>query len=283
MAILQAKLPSGAGAGGTVRAQWRTRWFWRWQAWRLRKHRAHETACGVAIIDNFPALEQHGYTDALFDLHGALVRQAPGMLPENAVRFRERLMRELGGTACATLFAAPDGSIGGYCWARVSSPADALAHYRQIPTLDGLLRDEWLQLEARIAAGSCDAPLLALNGLGLGSAYRHGFAPLKKLLKPLIEMGVRHGATRALWWAPHSSPLFHLSLAFGADRVLETPGCAFFMLADVRPLALIFAALPASGIAELLGRVAPPRPARPARQPARTAPEPAAAHKPRVA
>lgn len=266
MALSQTFLFGGADAGyGAVAAPRRIRWFWRWQAWRLRKHRAHETAVGVAVVDDFASLESHGYTDALFDLHHALAHHAPGLLPESAIYFRERLIRELHGTACATLFAAPAGTIGGYCWARVGSPAQAFEHYRRIPTLAGLGHDQWRYLELRAAAGLREAPVLALNGIGLDPAYRHGFAPLKKLLKPLIEMGLKHGATRAIWWAPRTSPLYALSLAFGADRALETPTAAFFTLADVRPLAQIFAALPASGIADLLCRVAPPRPPRPPR------------------
>ncbi|HJU41046.1 MAG TPA: hypothetical protein VJ724_15865 [Tahibacter sp.] len=259
-------LAGDADAGyRTIPARWRTRWFWRWQAWRLRKHRAQDTAGGVRFASDFDALEQHGYTDALFDLHNALAHQAPGLLPEGDGFFRERLRRELDGMSAATLFVAPDGSIGGYCWASVGSPGLALARYRLVPTLAGVRYDEWLLIEARAGARLRDAPLIALNALGLGNAYRHGFAPIKKLLKPLVDMGLRCGARRMLWWAPRTSAAYDLSLAFGADRVLETPIATFFVLEDVRPLAQVFAALPASGIADLLGRVAPPRPPRPER------------------
>jgi hypothetical protein len=245
-------------------AQWRARWFWRWQAWRLRKHRAHETACGVALADDFAEFERHGYTDALFDLHHALAHHAPGLLPEGATYFHARLKREFQGTACATLFVAPGGAIGGYCWAHVAPARHCLDYYRLVSTLAGVTHEEWRHVEARAGAGG-DVPLLVLDAIGLDNAYRHGFAPLKQLVKPLIEMGLRNGATRALWWAPRTSPVYDLSLAFGAERALETSVATFFVLTDVRPLAQVFAALPASGIADLLARVARPRPPRPPR------------------
>lgn len=261
MATTHARLDGGARpARGEIPAYWRTHWFWRWHAWRLRKHRAHESGCGVVVFDGFFSLEQHGYTDVLFDLHLALSRQTPGVLAEGAAAFRQRLMRELTGNTGITLLTASDGTIGGYAWARVGRLADALAHYRQIPTLSCLTSDDWREIERRAGAGLRDAPLLALNGLGLGNPYRHGFAPLKQLVRPLLELGIGGGAIRAVWWAPRASPVYALSLAFGAARVRETPTSTFFMLPDIRPLARVFAALPASGIADLLARVAPLRP-----------------------
>ena len=263
MATMHVKLAGGVDAAPAIYpSSWRTQWFWRWHAWRLRKHRAQENGCGVVVFDGFFTLEHQGYTDALFDLHLQLSRQTPGMLPENAAGFRQRLMRELTGNADVTLFTATDGSIGGYAWARVGRLADALAHFQMVPTLSCLTSEDWREVERRASNGLREAPVLALNGIGLGNPYRHGFAPLKQLLRPLLELGISSGATRALWWAPRSSPVYALSLSFGAIRVRETPTCAFFLLPDVRPLARILAALPASGIADLLARIAPPRPAK---------------------
>lgn len=241
-------------------ASWRIRWYWRWQAWRLRQVRAQESSHGVACYDSLHALDQLGYVEAFCALHQELMRQAllPGL--DAPAAFSRRLARELSGDCLAALLGTPDGNVAGYAWGRVGGLVEALQHYQQVQTLGHLRSDDWLTLEQRAAALVGEAPLLALNGIGLAPRYRRGFAPLKHLLKPLLDLGLQHGASRAIFWVPRSGSLPSLALGLGAERVLETPRIACFVLADLRPLARIFAALPASGIAELLARVAPPRP-----------------------
>ncbi|TDR48800.1 hypothetical protein DFR29_101424 [Tahibacter aquaticus] len=247
-------------------ASWRIRWYWRWQAWRLRQVRAQESGHGVACYDSLHALDQLGYLGQFCALHQELMRQArlPGL--DAPAAFSRRLARELNGHCLAALLGTPDGNVAGYAWGRVGGLAEALQHYQQVQALGHLRSDEWLALEQRAAALVGEAPLLALNGVGLAQRYRHGFAPLKHLLKPLLDLARQHGASRAIFWVPRNGSLTSLALGLGAEAVLETPRIACFVLADLRPLGRIFAALPASGIAELLARVAPPRP------PARAAP-----------
>lgn len=243
-------------------ANWRTRLFWAWQAWRLRKLDAHEGAGGVNVFNNLAALNHRGYADPLFALHHALAERTPGLVSEAQPQFRERLARELGNRACATLFANGDGSIGGYAWARVATYREALDLYQRTAGLAHLRGDDWQRL---LRTRSDEAPLLVLNDIGLDTRYRRGFAPLKQLLKPLIDLGLRHGARRALWWAPGTSALAGLSAAFGARCIYENETTCFFLLDDIRPLARLFAALPAGGISDLIARVAPKRPPPPPR------------------
>lgn len=258
---------SGGGPAATAlpgaihaRAGWRIRWYWRWQAWRLRHAHTPESSHGVACYDSLHALDQLGYLDDFCGLHQQLMRQAqlPGLDPPAA--FSRRLARELSGHCVAALLGTPEGHVAGYAWGRVGSLVEAIQHYQQVQGLGHLRSDDWLALEQRARALTGDAPVLALNGIGLAPRYRHGFAPLKHLLKPLMDLAVHNGANRAIWWVPRNGTLPTLALGLGAEVVLETASIVGFVLADLRPLARIFAALPASGIAALLARVAPPRP-----------------------
>lgn len=243
-----------------ARAGWRVRWYWRWQAWRLRHARTQESSHGVACYDSVHALDQLGYIEDFCELHQQLMRQAllPGLDPPAA--FSRRLARELHGHCVAALLGTPEGHVAGYAWGRVGSLVEALQHYQQVQTLGHLRSDDWLTLEQRARALIGDAPVLALNGIGLAPRYRRGFAPLKHLLKPLLDLAAQHGVNRVIWWVPRNGTLPSLALGLGAEIVLETPSIVGFVLADLRPLARIFAALPASGIADLLARVAPARP-----------------------
>lgn len=261
-------VPTVAFDGAPTRASaWRIRWFWRWQAWRLRKARSHEASHGVALYDSAHALDQFAYVDDFCLLHRQLLRESllPGL--DTPVAFSRRLARELHGHCVMAVLGAPDGSPVGYAWARCGSLADALQHYQQVQALGHLRSDDWIEFERRAAALAGDAVVLAINGIGLASPYRKGFAPLKQLLKPLLELAACNGATCAVWWAPRGSALHAMSLGFGAHTMLETSRIVGFVLADTRPLTRVFAALPASGIADLLGRIAPARP--PARNPPR--------------
>ena len=56
---------------------WRIRWFWRWQAWRLRKAHSHEASHGVALYDSVHALDHLGYVDDFCELHAQLMRESP--------------------------------------------------------------------------------------------------------------------------------------------------------------------------------------------------------------
>lgn len=239
---------------------WRIRCFWRWQAWRLRKAHSHEASHGVTLYDSVHAFQQLGYADEFCLLHRQLLRESLLLGPDTPAAFSRRLARELRGHCVMALLGAPDGSPAGYAWARCGSLADALRHYQRVQALGHLHSDDWTAFERRAAALTGDAAVLAINGIGLNSHYRKGFAPLKQLLRPVLELAAHHGATHAVWWAPRSSALHAMSLGFGARTVLETSRIVGFVLADTRPLTRVFAALPASGIADLLGRVAPARP-----------------------
>lgn len=255
--------------GGSAKypPNWRIRWFWRWQAWRLRKARSHEASHGVALNDSVHALDQLGFIDDFCALYLQLMRESPLLGSETPAALARRLGRELHGSCVMALLGAPDGSPVGYAWARSGSLSEAMQHYQHVPALGHLRSQEWADFERRAGARSGSAAVLAVYGIGLAPRYRKGFTPLKLLLKPLIELGLQHGATRAIWWTPRGSALQGMSLGFGAEVVLETPRMVGLMLADTRPLARIFAALPASAIAELLARVAPARP--PPRSPPR--------------
>lgn len=265
-------VPSWPGDGilAGVRT-WRIRCFWRWQAWRLRKAHNHEGGHGVALYDSVHALDQLGYADDFCLLHRQLLRESLLLGLDAPVAFSRRLARELHGHCVMALLGGPDGSPVGYAWARCGSLAEALQHYQQVQALGHLRSDDWIEFERRAAALTGDRVVLAINGIGLASRYRKGFAPLKQLLRPLLELAARNGATRAVWWAPRGSALHAMSLGFGARTMLETSRIVGFVLADTRPLTRVFAALPASSIADLLGRVAPARP--PMRPPARKPPQ----------
>lgn len=251
---------SGGTAAIQSRAGWRVRWYWRWQAWRLRHAQVQESSHGVACYDSVHALDRLGHVEDLCALHQQLMRQAllPGL--ELPAAFSRRLARELRGPCVAALLGTPQGNVAGYAWGRVGGLAEALQHYKQVQMLGHLHSDDWLALEQRARALVGDAPVLALNGIGLAPRYRHGFAPLKHLLKPLMDLAARNGSSHVIGWVPRSGTLTTLALGLGAEIVLETPSIVGFVLADLRPLARIFAALPASGIAELLARVAPTQP-----------------------
>jgi hypothetical protein len=236
---------------------WRTRLFWAWHAWRARNLEANESAGGVSTFNNYAALNHRGYVDPLFDLHHALAGSTPGLVPDVRGQFRERLTRELDLRACAAVFANGDGSIGGYAWARVATVGEALHLYQRTTGLAHLRGDDWQRIE-RLRRD--DTPVLMFGDIGLDTRYRRGFSPLKQLLKPLMELGLRHGVRRALWWAPATSPLAVLSAGFGARCVYENETTRFFLLDDIRPLARLFAALPAGEISDLLSRVAAKRP-----------------------
>ncbi|HJU41045.1 MAG TPA: hypothetical protein VJ724_15860 [Tahibacter sp.] len=238
-------------------AAWRTRLFWAWHAWRVRKLDAHEGNGGVAVFNNYAALNHRGYVDPLFDLHRALAERTPGLVPDAQDAFRERLSRELDLRACASVFAKGDGSIGGYAWARVATFGEALDLYQRTSALAHLRGDDW----HRLASLQRDMePVVALGDIGLDVRYRRGFAPLKQLIRPIFELALRHGAHRALWWTPAESPLAAMSAGFGARCVHANATTRFFVLDDIRPLARLFAALPAGEISGLLARVAPKRP-----------------------
>jgi len=250
---------------------WRIRCFWRWQAWRLRKAHSHEGSHCVALYDSVQALERLGYADDFRLLHRQLLRESLLLGLDSPAAFSRRLARELHGQCVMALLGAPDGSPVGYAWARCGSLAEALQHYQQVQALGHLRSDDWIEFERCAAALIGDAAVLAINGIGLASRYRKGFAPLKQLLRPLLELAARNGATRAVWWALRGSALHAMSLGFGARTMLETSRIVGFVLADTHPLTRVFAALPASGIADLLGRVAPAR--RPAGAPERKPPQ----------
>lgn len=258
--VTRTVLSQAAAAGDATAPAWRVRWFWRWQAWRLRHARIQESGSGVALYDSLRALDQRGHVEDFCNLHRQLIREAPLAGLDSPIGFSRRLARELQGACTMAVLAAPDGRPGGYAWGRSGTLDDALGHYQQVLALNHLRSDEWKELQRRAAAAVGGAPLLAINGIGLAPPYRKGFAPLKLLLKPLLDRSLQHGVWRAIWWVPRASALHAMSLGFGADVVLQTPRIVCFLLADTRPLARVFAALPASGIADLLARVAPARP-----------------------
>jgi hypothetical protein len=246
----------------TAATTWRARLYWAWHAWRLRHAQGQEGSGAVSVFNNFSALSHRGYADALFDLHAALAVVTPGLQPDDSHAFRRRLMRELSTRSCMTLFANGDGSVGGYAWGRVATYDEALDHFQRLPSLAHLSGDDWMRLLACVPDA---APLLIINDIGLDIRYRRGFAPLKQLLKPLIDLAERHGAKRALWWVPRGSAMHAMSLSFGARPVYENATTVFVVLNDLRAIARIFSALAAGEISDLLSRIAPARPAAAAR------------------
>ncbi|MCQ4166963.1 hypothetical protein [Tahibacter harae] len=257
---LAGAVPSAAAHAALTFPGWRVRGFWRWQAWRLRKARAQEPSHGVALYDSVHTLDRLGYVDEFCRLHHDLMRPVQLPDPDTPAAFARRLARELCGHCTAALLATPEGGVGGYAWGRLGALDETLQHFRQVPALAHLGSEDWRVLERRANAHVGDAAVLAVGGIGLASRYRRGFTPLKQLLKPLLDLAQGQGVSRALWWVPRGSALESLSLGFGARRLLQTPYISVFLLADLRPLARVFSALPACGIADLLARVAPARP-----------------------
>ncbi|HSX61961.1 MAG TPA: hypothetical protein VLF18_17375 [Tahibacter sp.] len=236
----------------------RTRLYWVWQAWRLRKVAAAETANAAGVFMNFAAMEQRGHADSLCELAEALSMSTPGLVGTTADDVRKRLRRELGPRACAVVLGAGRHVTGGYAWGRVEAGTEALASLRLLPSLAAVAERDW----GAVAAALGERDTLVLSEIGLDPSYRYGFSPLKQLLKPLFDLGVAQSARRALWWAPRSSPICGLSLAFGARAVGTDDGVAFFVQHDVAAIARILNALSAGEISALLARVGPPRQAR---------------------
>lgn len=241
---------------------WRNRLFWAWQAWRLRKAEPQPANSGVSVFSNFAALKHKGFADPLYDLHRMLALATPGLAAADAEDFQRRLACELAKHGCLALFARGDGSVGGYVWGRVARYDEALEAFRQTQGLAHLRSSDWLRL---LTCVPDNTPLLVCHDLGLDVRYRRGFAPLKQLLRPLLELAQRHGARRALWWAPRGGALHELSVWFGARPLHEGEHVTFFLLDDLRPLARLFTVLPAGGISDLLARLAPKRPPPPPR------------------
>lgn len=250
-----------AGAGSNLRV----RLFWKLQAWRLRNTVAPESSRSISQFSNFMALSHRGNADAICDLAESLSTHSSELSTLSATAVKTRLARELGPKSCVTVLGAEKGSVGGYAWARVSTPADALVNYRYNADLVHLDDAAWDKLAGIIGA----APCLVLYELALCSQYRRGFSPLKQLLKPLLELGLSHGAKRALWWAPAGSAACQLSLAFGARAVMQHGGAVFFLHDAIAGIARVLTALPASAISSLLSRAAGARkPREPNRGPA---------------
>ncbi|UXI68915.1 hypothetical protein [Tahibacter amnicola] len=244
-----------AGGASAAATAWRTRWFWRWQAWRAHRQAHHEQG-GNPQFDSYSTLDQQGYADPLIALARQLDGTTPGLVAESALAMQLRLIRELGRSGCAVVLPNKDGSLGGYSWGRTSPVAEAMSVYRHVATLAHLRSEDWQAAEQRAVAVCRDELVLALHGIGLIHAFRKGFAPLKQLLKPQFDMALRQSVRRVVWWTPRSGPLAALSTAFGAHRLHETDAAVFFALTDIRPLAQVFAHTPASDIAQLIGRVA---------------------------
>ncbi|WP_255913087.1 hypothetical protein [Tahibacter harae] len=249
-----------AGAGSNLRV----RLFWKLQAWRLRNTVAPETSRSVSQFSNFMALSHRGNADAICDLAESLSTHSTELSAISAAAVKTRLARELGPKSCVTVLGAEKGSIGGYAWARVSTPAEALDNYRCNADLVHIDDAAWDKLAGILGTDSC----LVFYDLGLCSQYRRGFSPLKQLLKPLLELGLGHGAGRAFWWAPAGSAACQLSLAFGARAVLQHGDRVFFLHEAIAGIARVLTALPASAISTLLGRAAG---ARAPREPSRSA------------
>jgi hypothetical protein len=236
----------------------RTRLYWVWQAWRLRNAAAVEAAGSASICTNFAAIEHRGFADSLCELAEALSMNTPGLVAESRRDIRARLARDLGARSVAVVLSAGKHVTGGYAWGHVLHGAAALATLRRLPSLAAVSERDWGA--AAVAIG--ERVTLVLHDIGLDARYRYGFAPLKQLLKPLFDLGVAQAARRALWWAPRTSPLYGLSLAFGAREIGNDEGVAFFVHNDIALIARVLSALPAGEISALLARIGPPRQAR---------------------
>lgn len=237
-------------------SNYRARLFWLWQAWRLRKRVANEAAGSTtSVFANYAALDRRGHADAIVELVASLSRNTADLTAASAADVRRRLQRELSARACAVVLSPGKGAIGGYAWGSVGDGAATLAVLRESPNLARLGPEAWQTLDAQVA----DAATLVVHDIGLDARYRYGFAPLKQLVKPLFDLGVSHGARRALWWAPRTNPLYGLSLAFGA-RCIDVGGdIVFFVHHDLGAIARVLGALPAGEISSLLARVGPAR------------------------
>lgn len=242
------------GAGSS----YRTRLFWKWQAWRLRKAVPQESSRSVSLFSNFAALDHRGHADALCTLLETLHARSGGRVATTAADARLRLKREIGLQSCVAMLVTGAGAVGGYAWARVMAGSDAVAQFRQAPGLSALQESDWNAVSALVK----DKPTLAFYDIGLDTHYRRGFSPLKLLLRPLFELGMTYRAQRALWWAQRGSALHAISLAFGASTVAEREDCVFLQHGDIASIARVLAVLPASEISDLLARVAPGRPVR---------------------
>ncbi len=239
-------------------SSYRTRLFWKWQAWRLRKAVAQEGSRSVSLFSNFAALDHRGYADTLCTLLETLCGRTGGRVTTTAAEVRARLKREIGLQSCVAVLATGSGAVGGYAWGRVTTGSEVIAQFRQAPGLSALEESDWDAVSALVK----DKPTLAFYDIGLDTRYRRGFSPLKLLLKPLFELGVTYRAQRALWWAQRGSALHAISLAFGARAVVEREDCVFLQHSDIASIAHVLAVLPASEISDLLARVAPGRPVR---------------------
>ena len=237
-----------AGTGSNLRV----RLFWKLQAWRLRNTVAPESSRSVSQFSNFMALSHRGNADAICDLAESLSTHSTELSAITAAAVKTRLARELGPKSCVTVLGAEKGSVGGYAWARVSQPTEALANFRYHADLVHLDDAAWDKLAGIVGSDPC----LVFYDMGLCSQYRRGFSPLKQLLKPLLELGLDHGAKRAFWWAPAGSAACQLSLAFGARAVMQQGDAVFFLHDAIAGIARVLTALPASAIATLLSRTA---------------------------
>lgn len=242
------------GAGSS----YRTRLFWRWQAWRLRKAVPQEGSRSVNLFTNFAALDHRGYADTLCTLLETLCARSGGRVVTTAADVRQRLKREIGLQSCVAVLATGTGAVGGYAWARVTTGSAAVAQFRQAPGLSALDASDWNAVSTVVK----DTPTLAFYDIGLDTHYRRGFSPLKLLLRPLFELGVTYRAHSALWWVQRGSALHAISLALGACAVVERDDCVFLQHRDIASIARVLAVLPASEISDLLARVAPGRPVR---------------------
>ncbi len=231
------------------------RLFWRWQAWRLRGMAVQESPRSAGVHANFAALDHRGHADAIGELAAAATPVAAAVPVLAAAEVRRRLAREMSACACAVVLTAGKSTVGGYAWAAVLSPADALDTLRGNLSLAGVPGETWAELGRQLA----ERPLLVLHELGLDVRYRRGFAPLKQLLRPLGEFGRRNGARKALWWAPRDGALQAISLAFGARVVHEAGDIVFFLLDDLASIAHVLSTLPAGDISDRLARTGPPR------------------------
>ena len=239
------------------------------EAWQRRRYWAHvalnahhgEGSNGTAVCDGLEALELLGYSEHLFDLCQQL-DGLPGITPaEHARHMRLRLVRELYAPAAASLLGTPEGRLGGYAWARAAALAPTLRNLRLRAGLSQVEPTLWSRLEERLAGIVGSGSVLGIYAIGLAAPWRRGFAPLKQLLRPLLDLGVRNDAAHALWWIPAASSLHAVSLGFGANVVAEAGAGSVFHHPDVPTLARVFAGVPASTIADGLARQAPARPA----------------------
>lgn len=240
-------------------SSYRTRLFWRQQAWRLRNAVPQDGSRSVNLFSNFAALDHRGYADTLCALLETLCARSGGRFVTTAADARQRLKREIGLQSCVAVLATAGGAVGGYAWARVTAGPDAIAQFRQAPGLSALDAPDWDAVSALIK----NKRTLAFYDIGLDTHYRRGFLPLKMLLKPLFELGVTHRAQNALWWAQRGSALHAISLAFGARTLIERKDCVFLQHSDIASIARVLAVLPASEISNLLARIAPRRAVQP--------------------